>query len=144
MDEAERRERLHHALNRGLLAFCLLLMGGIAWLDYATGKDLAVWALYLLPVGVVGWLMGFRSGFLLAFTAAVLIFVAGMLGGHRFSGYGWFLFAIANRFLALLAVAWLASRLYEKQMLESKLNAYEECLDYLHASPDKRDKVNRG
>lgn len=121
--------------SKAMLALCLLMMAGIAWLDYATGRNLAVWALYLVPVGLAGWLAGFRIGLAMASVAAVLILVAGLLGGTVFSSPGWFALAIANRFLALAVVAWLASRLYQKQMLESKLHAYEECLDYLHVSP---------
>lgn len=134
---------LKFTFSKAMLAFCLVLMAGIAWLDYATGKNLAVWALYLVPVGLAGWLAGFRFGLTLALLAALLILIAGLLGGNMFSGPGWFVLAIANRFLALVAVAWLASRLYQKQMLESTLHAYEECLDYLHASHRQRIKLRR-
>lgn len=130
--------------SKAMLALCLLMMAGIAWLDYATGKNLAVWALYLVPVGLVGWLAGFRLGLVMASVAAVLILAAGLLGGNMFSSPGWFALAIANRFLALAVVAWLASRLYQKQMLESKLHAYEECLDSLHVSPPGETKATSG
>ncbi|HRH79707.1 MAG TPA: hypothetical protein PLW81_01530 [Thiobacillaceae bacterium] len=127
--------------SKAMLAFCLVLMAGIAWLDYATGKNLAVWALYLIPVGLAGWLAGFRLGLGLAFVAALLILAAGLLGGNMFSGPGWFALAIANRFLALAVVAWLASRLYQNQMLESTLHSYEECLDYYHVTPEDSGKT---
>lgn len=123
-------------LSRTWLAVSLITMAGIAWLDVATGKEFAVWALYLLPVGITSWLFGARVGLLYAVIAALLILIAGLVGGNRFSGTGWFLLAIANRFFALALVSWLASRLFQRQMLESKLSAYEECLDYLNASPE--------
>jgi hypothetical protein len=130
----ERRARVWSV--RWYLLFGTVLVG-IAALDYVTGSEVSVWGLYLLPVGVASWMRGFRAGLWLAVLACVLILVAGLLGGHRFSEVGWLLLAIVNRFFALVAVAWLSSILYRKQMLEATLRSYEECLDYLHASPPR-------
>ena len=125
-------------LPRGLLAFLFLGMLGIAYLDYSTGKDVAVWGLYLIPVGIASWLGGFRVGFLLSVLSCVLMFVAGVYGGTMFSSTGFLLLGIFNRCIALLMVSWLASYLFRRQMLESTLKSYEECMDYLHASPGKK------
>lgn len=93
-------------LSRGLLVTFILVMAGIAYLDYLTGKDVAVWGLYLAPVGVAGWMGGFRAGALLSAVACGLMFIDGLAGGYAFSGMGYFL---------------LASRLYRKQMLKSAM-----------------------
>lgn len=122
-------------LSRGLLALCLAGMLGIAYLDYSTGKDLAVWGLYLIPVAMASWMGGIRAGILLSTVSCLLMYAAGIYGGTRFEGTGFFLLGIFNRFLALLLVSWLASYLFRKQMLESTLKSYEECMDYLHVSP---------
>lgn len=124
-------------LSRGLLTLFFLGMLGIAYLDYSTGKDISLWGLYLIPVGIASWMGGVRAGILLSVMSCMLMFIDGMYGGTVFSGTGFFLLGIFNRFMALLVVSWLASYLYRKQMLESTLQSYEECMDYLHVSPQK-------
>lgn len=124
-------------LSRGVLALFLVGMLGIAYLDYSTGKDLAVWGLYLIPVAIASWMGGFRAGLLLSITSGVFMFVAGSYGGTMFSSPGYFLLGILNRLIALLMVSWLASYLFRRKMLESTLRSYEECMDYLHVSPVK-------
>lgn len=39
-------------LSHGVLAFLFMGALGVAYLDCATGKDLAVWGLYLAPIAV--------------------------------------------------------------------------------------------
>lgn len=122
-------------LSNGVLAFFLVGMLGIAYLDYSTGKDLAVWGLYLIPVGIASWVGGFRAGLLLSAVSCTLMFVAGVVGGNMFASTGYFLLGILNRSIAFVLVAWLASYLYRRQMMESTLESYEEYMDYLHVSP---------
>ncbi|NDP47666.1 MAG: hypothetical protein GZ085_04590 [Sulfuriferula multivorans] len=124
-------------LSRGVLVFFLAGMFGIAYLDYSTGKDLAVWGLYLIPVGIASWMGGIRAGALLSVVSCVLMFVIGIYGGNMFASTGYFLLGILNRLVALFLLTWLASYLYRRQMLESTLKSYEECMDYLHVSPSK-------
>lgn len=123
-------------LSRGILALLLTGMLGIAYLDYSTGKDLAVWGLYLIPVALAGWMGGFRAGLALSLASCVLMFSVGMYAGNMFAGTVYFLLGILNRLIAFLMIAWLASYLFRRQMLESTLRSYEECMDYLHVSPD--------
>lgn len=122
-------------LSKGWLTFFLLVMLGIAYLDYSTGKNLAVWGLYVIPVAAASWMGGFRAGLILSAASCVLMFAVGTYGGTVFASEGFFLLRILNRLIALLMVAWLASYLFRRQMLESTLSSYEECLDYLHVSP---------
>lgn len=124
-------------LSRGVLALFLVGMLGIAYLDYSTGKDIAVWGLYLIPVAIASWMGGFRAGILLSILSGVFMFVAGIYGGTRFSTEIFFLLGIINRLSALLMVSWLASYLFRRKMLESTLRSYEECMDYLHVSSEK-------
>lgn len=124
-------------LSKGLLLFFLASLLGIDYLDYLTGREVGVWALYLVPLAVASWMLGFRVGALLALVATVLMCVTGFLFGHAYSSSGYFLLAIGNRTMALLVVSWLASRFYQKQMLESTLHSYEEYMDAIHGSPEK-------
>ncbi len=118
---------------RGLLVLAML---AIALLDIATGREISVWGLYLLPIALASWWSGFRMGVQLSVFACVLILLTGMLGGNIFSSVGYFLLTIFNRFTAFFLVAWLASHLFRKQMLESTVHDYEEYLDQLLVSPD--------
>lgn len=122
-------------LSRSVLVLFLVGMFGIAYLDYSTGKYLAVWGLYLIPVGLASWMGGMGAGLLLSVMSCILMYVAGLYGGTMFDGTGHFLLGILNRFIALLLVSWLASYLFRRQMLESTLKSYEEYMDYMHASP---------
>lgn len=124
-------------LSRGILALLLTGMLGIAYLDFSTGKDLAVWGLYLIPVALAGWMGGFRAGLAVSLASCVLMFGVGMYAGNMFAGTGYFLLGILNRLIAFLMIAWLASYLFRRQMLESTLRSYEECMDYLHVSPER-------
>ena len=121
-----------------MLALFIVGMLGIAYLDYSTGKYLAVWGLFLIPVGLASWMGGIRAGIFLSLVSCVLMYIAGIYGGTMFVGTGFFLLGIFNRFLAFLLVSWLASYLFRKQMLESTLKSYEEYMDYLHVSPKQK------
>ncbi len=122
-------------LTRSTLMLFIVAMFGIAYLDYATGKYFSVWGLYLVPVGLASWMGGIRSGIALSVTSCALMYFVGIYWGHMFAETGYFLLGILNRFLALLLVSWLASYLFRKQMLESTLKSYEECMDHMHVSP---------
>ena len=49
---------------------CLALVGGIALADYATGYDIRLAILYLVPITVATWRVGRAAGILLAATAS--------------------------------------------------------------------------
>ncbi len=105
-------------LSNGWLTFFLATMLGIAYLDYSTGKDLAVWGLYLIPVAAASWMGGFRAGLILSIASCVLMFIAGTYGGTMFASKGFFLLGILNRLIAFLMVSWLAAYLFRRQMLD--------------------------
>lgn len=115
----------------------IVSMLAIAYLDYVTWVDIAIWSLYLIPVGLASWVKGFRAGNVLAILATLSMLAVGLVAGYSFSSITSFLFSLSNRLLALLAVSWFASRLCRQRTLESTLESYEDYLDYLHASlPD--------
>lgn len=123
-------------VSKGLLLFFVASMLGINYLDYLTGIEIGIWALYIIPIALASWMAGFQVGALLAMVSTLLMFFTGLLFGHAYSSTGYFLLALGNRALAFFAVAWLASRFYKKQMLESTLHSYEEYMDALHGSPE--------
>ena len=50
---------------------CLALVGGIALADYATGYDIRLAILYLVPITIATWRLGRTAGIFLAATASV-------------------------------------------------------------------------
>lgn len=115
--------------------FWLAITCGVAWLDNISGTNLMLWGLYLLPITLSAWFQGFRAGGVVCVMATLAMVVDGLCNGHPFSSDLYFLVALANRLAAMLAVAWLAGRVFRSQMIESTLKSYDEVLDYLHASP---------
>jgi hypothetical protein len=63
-------------------ALALIILGTIGWFDYATGYDLHVFAFYFLPVWLIGWHVGLRSGIYMALLAAGTWFTADYVSGH--------------------------------------------------------------
>src|ERR1043166_9341110 len=66
-------------------AIALIILGAIGWFDYATGYDLHVFAFYFLPVWLIGWHVGLRSGVYMALFAAGTWFAADYASGHPYS-----------------------------------------------------------
>lgn len=62
------------------------LLGLLAWLDYATGYELELIALYILPVGIASWWGSRRGGIVCSLASAVLWYVSDRLSGHPYSG----------------------------------------------------------
>ena len=59
--------------------FLLLFLGtalALGWLDYLTGPKLSFGLFYLVPVALAGWLLGFRSAWLLTAVVCLLQFLA--------------------------------------------------------------------
>src|SRR2546425_295378 len=53
-----------------LLAFVMVL--AIGWIDQRTGLYLSFALFYLLPIGIVAWILGRWSGLLIALTGALV------------------------------------------------------------------------
>jgi hypothetical protein len=101
----------------------LILLGVIGWFDYATGYDLHVFAFYFLPVWLVGWRVGLRSGVYMAMLAAGTWFAADHASGHPYSSpaiAGW---NALMEFAACVVVAGIASVGRRQLGAQEKLNA---------------------
>lgn len=71
----------------------VLLVGGGAWialtgvLDYLTGVEYRLFPLYLLPICLVGWRLGYPSTIAAAWLSAATWLVANYLGGMTYSSH---------------------------------------------------------
>lgn len=63
------------------VAMCVVLLGLVAAVDYATGYELNVSVLYLAPVFIATWIFGSRAGIIVSVIAAV----SAVFTGHTYS-----------------------------------------------------------
>ena len=70
------------SLRNATLAIAIAMMGGIFMLDYATGRDIDLWLLYLVPIGLVSFVLGARYGYALTLVAALLLLATSGLYNH--------------------------------------------------------------
>ncbi|HEY1288517.1 MAG TPA: hypothetical protein VGF58_09365 [Burkholderiales bacterium] len=110
--EAE-RERSGSAsrlrLTREKAALVLVAMASIALVDAQIGQ-ISLWPLYLAPVIFLSWIGGFAIGALTACLAGVLLVTAVQFSGHPYANNYFFALATMSHVVALVVVAWLASR----------------------------------
>lgn len=101
----------------------LIMLAVIGWFDFVTGYDLHVFAFYFLPVWLVSWHVGLRSGAYMAVLAAGTWFVADYASGHAYSSpaiAGW---NALMEFVACIIVAAIASVVRRQLRAQEKLNA---------------------
>jgi len=67
------------------MALGLLLLGGVAYLDYITGVELSFSLFYLLPISLIAWTVRERVGLVVAFLSAVLWLAVDVWSGNRYS-----------------------------------------------------------
>lgn len=84
------------------VAGVLVTLGLSAYIDLATGYEVSVFLLYMLPVALATRWLGVPGGVLTAALATVLWVAADMASGHRYS-HAWFLYVnAANRWVCFM------------------------------------------
>ncbi len=101
----------------------LVILSAVGWFDYATGYELHVFAFYFLPVWLLSWRVGLRSGVYMSLLAAGTWFAADYASGHPYSSLaiqGW---NALMQFAACIMVAGIASVVRRQLRAQEKLNA---------------------
>ena len=75
------RRPVRDALGLGILLFLTL---GIGALDCATGRNISLWFVYVLPICLAAAIGGLRAGLAFSLLAAVLLVAVGLSVGHHF------------------------------------------------------------
>jgi len=73
------------------LVIALALMGGIFIVDYAIGRQMDLWLLYLIPIGLASFVLGARYGYALTLATALLLLATSFLHQHAFPSLSTFL-----------------------------------------------------
>lgn len=71
--------------NPFVLALGFLLIVLVGTIDYVTGPEISFSIFYLIPVSLVAWIVGKRSGILISTTGAIAWLMADQLSGHSYS-----------------------------------------------------------
>jgi signal transduction histidine kinase len=82
-----------------------LVLAFLTWADYATGYELELFALYIVPVGLATWWGNRRAGISFAVAAAVCWFTSDRLSGHPYSNGLFVYWAAFMRFVVYLTAA---------------------------------------
>jgi uncharacterized membrane protein len=70
------------SLRNTALAIAIAMMGGIFMLDFATGREIDLWLLYLVPIGLASFVLGARYGYALTLAAGLLLLATNGLYQH--------------------------------------------------------------
>ena len=65
------------------LGFLLIILVGL--IDYLTGPEISFSIFYLIPISIVAWIVGKRSGILMSTTSAIAWLMADLLSRHSYS-----------------------------------------------------------
>lgn len=88
----------------------------IGWIDFAVGREVSLWCLYLLPVGYVAWSAGLVPGCVFACAAAGWTLVLQeFIGNPYISELAWFTETL-NQALVYLGCALLAARWHDSEL----------------------------
>jgi diguanylate cyclase (GGDEF)-like protein len=68
-----------------VFAVGVVLVVAVGVLDYQTGWDFSIYALYLAPIALVGWLVGRWSAFAIAALSGVSWSIADRMAGHEYA-----------------------------------------------------------
>jgi len=79
---ANRRRFPRFTLSRkGLVVVCLLLVGTVGYIDYATGYERPMLLFYLLPISVATWFGGLVLGLAFVITSVIVWMVSDLAAG---------------------------------------------------------------
>ena len=119
--------------RRGLLlAGCWLLLGGLGWLDYATGYEMSFFVFYSVPVGVAAWWVGRWAAIGMAVGATVTWLLADYFSGAKYSAPFFYYWNGTIHFLAFVinavTIAKIKSNVDQRHLLAAELEVAREAL----------------
>jgi signal transduction histidine kinase len=90
-----------------ILGLMLGLVAAVGWVDYATGLEISVSLLYLIPITIGTWAAGRAMGYTLALASAGVWFAADFLERHTYGHWflpAWNTVTLAISFLVVAAL----------------------------------------
>jgi hypothetical protein len=115
-----------------VLAGCWLLLGGLGWLDYATGYEMSFFVFYSVPVGVAAWWVGRWAAIEMAVGATVTWLLADYFSGAKYSALFFYYWNSIIHFLAFVinavTIAKIKSDVDQRHLLAAELETAREAL----------------
>lgn len=99
----------------------ILLVVGFGHIDYLTGIEIAFSVFYVLPIYLVTWFVGWRSGVVFALFSTIALMLADHLGPHDYSSPLVPVWNMAVRLTFFLITIYLISELQSKQRRKREL-----------------------
>lgn len=79
-----------------VFAIAIIMVGAIGFLDHATGTELRISPLYIVPIALVSWKIGFFAGVTTILLSMLAWVTSTLLAGLRFPFWAWSLNALAH------------------------------------------------
>lgn len=100
----------------------LILLGGVAVLDYVTGPELSFSLFYLIPISIVSWAVGRKIGIITAILSAGIWLIIEVISGVKYSNAFIYLWNTIIRlgFFALSVFAIRLSRTVERERMYAR------------------------
>lgn len=123
-----------------LVAAALILVAAAA--DYATGYELRLSILYLVPIAVAAWTAGVQVG-IAAAALSSLLWLFSFNSQHLYLHPGYFYWEAAEMLFSFLVFAWLIARLHGAlgQANERFFSVLEEMRAAVYVADDQRDEI---
>lgn len=131
MDYATPQLLIDRLGRKRVLLTTMLLIAGIAMLDYASGYELRLAALYLAPIMIATWAGGMLAG-IVAASSACLLWLLSFKWGHYYLSQTSYFWEAAVMLCSFLAFAWLTARL--RRALDQADARFVRVLEEMHAA----------
>ncbi len=104
-------------------ALLIYLLAGavILTVDIHLGKQISLWAVLLLPIGLATWNLGRAYGVVLAVAGVAALLVQALVWGSPFQELRFLLLAMVWQLLVMLAFVWLVDQLCGREMERARV-----------------------
>lgn len=114
-------ERRRGSQRRVAFLSTIALLVVIASVDYATGVELRVYPLYVLPVALAAWRLSLAVAIAFGVIASLMWLGSNALAGLTFTHPGIWVANTLSHLITFETIVWLVNRLREKTLAESHL-----------------------
>lgn len=107
--------------KRGVFIFASLLLLGLGWGDYVTGFEVTFSFFYLIPISIVTWYVGIRSGYFMTISGVLMWLSTNLMAGETFTSEWIRFFNTAVRLVVFMLIASLIHELKTALQTERKI-----------------------
>jgi hypothetical protein len=104
-----------------VLGIAILL--AVGWIDFVTGYEIHLPALYFAPVALLSWRVGLRDGLIMVVLATITWYLADEGSGHHYQSWIDGYLNAAMEMVAYSVVAYTVARVRRELTIEKRLNA---------------------